>query len=48
MKSAIYVINRKDQKRILNADNKILNFIRKSFSFNMLKFIINKNNSAFG
>ena len=33
MKSAIYVLNRKDQKRILNAGSKILNFIREFFFF---------------
>lgn len=33
MKSTIYIINSKDQKRILKADNKILNFIREFFFF---------------
>jgi len=33
MKSAIYVVKRKDQKRILNADSKIFNFIREFFFF---------------
>ena len=31
--SAIYVVNRKDQKKILNVDSKILLFIREFFFF---------------